>query len=61
MYSAMLVSVFQRCQSFWNGENVAAGECGWVVPIATMRHVARDVVGGFSSGDIQLRQIVSRM
>jgi hypothetical protein len=38
----MLVSVFQRCQSFWNGENVAAGECGlWVVPIATMRHVAR--------------------
>jgi len=28
MYSATLVSVFQRCQSFWNGGNVAAGECG---------------------------------
>ncbi|MBK1890313.1 hypothetical protein Undi14_09690 [Undibacterium sp. 14-3-2] len=33
-----------------------------VVPIATMRHVARWMSAvGFSSGDIQLRQIVSRM
>jgi len=33
-----------------------------VVPIATMRHVARLMSSAvFSSGDIQLRQIVSRM
>jgi hypothetical protein len=32
-----------------------------VCGVMPMRHDARDVGGGFSSGDIQLRQIVSRM